>query len=238
MASKKISTNSKGKKNEIKENTSEMKENPDVEKITAEKENQESEEIRLLKEQLENMKKAFEELKNKPQAPVIMNKFEKDQEVIIGCRVLQGIGWGDPASELGEIRLQYEEEQPIAVSDMKKFFRQRSIKVLFEDGLCYFKNPDDYELFNIKKHTDLSDESLLKILNKKDPNEIIGGLAKLTDQKKNSGILNCVIFRICSMISKHQLEWDYYTRKAIEDYLGIEFDRGIFMLNAMQNLRK
>ena len=114
-------------------------------------------EVIALKQQLEEMKKAMESLmNNKATEPSKIYVKEADNEVIIGCRILQGVGWGDPAKDEGEIRLRFNEEQTVTVSDMKKFFRQASIRKLFEDGICYFVNEEDYALFNIRKHIDLS----------------------------------------------------------------------------------
>ena len=118
-------------------------------------------EVIALKQQLEEMKKAMESLmNNKATEPSKIYVKEADNEVIIGCRILQGVGWGDPAKDEGEIRLRFNEEQTVTVSDMKKFFRQASIRKLFEDGICYFVNEEDYALFNIRKHIDLSGETL------------------------------------------------------------------------------
>ena len=176
-------------------------------------------------------------MNNKATEPSKIYVKEADNEVIIGCRILQGVGWGDPAKDEGEIRLRFNEEQTVTVSDMKKFFRQASIRKLFEDGICYFVNEEDYALFNIRKHIDLSGENLLEILSG-DVNSIIRELDKMTESKKNGSIVNCMVFRICDRIRKNELKWDYYTRKAIEDYFGVEFDRGIMTLNALQDFKQ
>lgn len=162
---------------------------------------------------------------------------QEDAEVIIGCRVINGVGWGDRSDATGEIRLSYKEEQSVAVSDMKIFFRQSHIKRLFEDGLCYFANPEDYLIFKIKTYNDLSDEHLVEMLDKADHNEIIRDLNKLTDNKKNGNVVNCMIYRICDMIRNKTLDWGYYTRKAIEEYFNMDFDRGINTLNMLDRFK-
>lgn len=197
-----------------------------------------SEEVEELKKQLEEMKKAMAELisvqkQEAVAAPIVVK--QEESEVVIGCRVLQGIGWEDPVpGGAGEVRLGFNEEQAIPVSDMKRFFRQRIVRQLFEDGLCYFAEPEDYALFNIRKYADLSNENLVGILTQENTNDIIRELDKLTNSKKNSGIVNCLVFRICDMIRKNELQWDYYIRKSIEQYFGVEFDRGIVTLNALE----
>ena len=198
----------------------------------------ESEEIIALKKQLEEMQKAMMAMMtNNIVAQNSMSNNSEEAEVVIGCRVLQGIGWGNPKDTAGEIRLRFNEEQAVTVSDMKKFFRNYSVKKLFIDGICYFKNKEDYAKFGIKNFVDLSNENLLDILTNGDTNTIVGKIAEITENKKNSNIVNCIIYRICDMIRRNQLTWDYYTRKGVEQYLGIEFDRGIMTLTAIDNLR-
>ena len=198
----------------------------------------ESEEIIALKKQLEEMQKAMMAMMtNNMVAQNSMANNSEENEVVIGCRVLQGIGWGNPKDTGGEIRLRFNEEQAVTVSDMKKFFRNYSVKKLFIDGICYFKDKEDYAKFGIKNFVDLSNENLLDVLTNGDTNTIVGEIAEITENKKNSNIVNCIIYRICDMIRRNQLTWDYYTRKGVEQYLGIEFDRGIMTLTAIDNLR-
>lgn len=223
-------------------NTKNNKKPTKVEKVEDEKskmvEEKESEEVSALKAQLEEMKNAMVELmKNQNNNVQLVYDRGQEGDVVIGCRVLQGIGWGDPSSANGEIRLRYGEEQSVPISDMKRFFRSHSIRKLFEDGLCYFAEPADYAIFNIRNYIDLSDEGLEKIFTQDNVNDIIKNLNKITTEKKDSGIVNCLIFRICDMIRHNKLNWDYYTRKAVENYFGTEFDRGIATLTAIDSIK-
>lgn len=201
----------------------------------------ESEEVIALKQQIEELKKAMAQLASAQ--PVVYQDIQpvnsnEEKEVLIGCRVIQGLGWGDPSDSAGEVRLRFGEEQSITVSDMKKHLRLASVRQLFVNGLCYFADPKDYEEFKIKNYIDLSSESLNNILSNKDINTIITELERLTDHKKNSSIINCLIFRICDMIMKSELSLDYYIRKAIEEYFDFEFDRGINTLRMLSELKK
>ena len=218
--------NTKSSKTTKKEETKQTEEIKEVKQT-------ENEEIIALKKQLEEMQKAMMANNMTTQKVVVQNE---EEEVTVGCRILQGIGWGNPKDSAGEIRLRFNEEQVVTVSDMKKFFRNFSVKKLFIDGICYFKNPEDYSIFGIKEHIDLSDERLKNILTNGDANSIVGKIAGITDNKKNANIVNCITYRICDMIRKNLLSWDYYTRKGVEQYLGVEFDKGIMTLTAMDNL--
>lgn len=225
------------KKTTTKSNTKKVEEVKDIKETLVK--NQESEEVSLLKQQLEEMKKAMEALM-KERVEIPSNKLvvtNEEPETIIGCRVLQGIGWQDSTNTIGEIRLKFNEEISIPVNDMKRFLRQHSIRKLFENGLCYFADKEDYKLFNIRQYVDLSDEHLEEVLSQSDINDIIRDLDEITDNQRNSSIVNCIIFRICDMIRKQTLSWDYYTRKGIEGYFNMEFDRGIVTLDAFDNIR-
>lgn len=207
----------------------------DVEKVENNIEKAEQTEIEALKRQLEEMKQTMLNMMANQNKQVVVTK--EDEEVVVGCRVLQGIGWGDPNDTAGEVRLKYNQTMAIPKGDMKKFFRTYNVKRIFEDGLCYFENPDDYISFGIQKAIDLSDENLKRILNLPTTNDIVFELSKMTSEKKNSNTLNCLIYRICDMIRKNELKWDYYTRKGVEGYLGVEFDKGISTLTALDNIR-
>ena len=133
----------------------------------------------------------------------------------------------------------FNDTQSLTISEVKKLFRRAHIKKLFEDGVCYFEDETNYQAFNIRNHKDLSDESLISLLTLNNVNDIIRELDILTENKRNSNVLNCVIYRICNMIRKGQLkDWDYYIRKGIESYFGTEFDRGISVLNSLDALRQ
>ena len=225
--------NTKSAKTTKVENKEENKELEKKEVVSS----SESEEINALKKQLEEMQKAMMAMMTNNIATQNSVANSDEDEVVIGCRVLQGIGWGNPKDTAGEIRLRFNEEQVVSVSDMKKFFRNYSVKKLFIDGICYFKDKEDYAKFGIKNFIDLSNENLLNILAVGDTNTIVGKIAEITENKKNSNIVNCIIYRICDMIRKNQLTWDYYTRKGVEQYLDIEFDRGIMTLTSIDNLR-
>ena len=213
-----------------------------IEKIETKTEEVKSEntslEVELLKAQLEEMKKAMTEMMSKANTPSqnILVK-EAEDEVEIGCRMLQGIGLSSEDGTVS-INIGFNDTQSLTISEMKKLFRRAHIKKLFEDGVCYFENDTDYEIFGIRNHKDLSDESLISLLKLDNVNDIIRKLDVITESKRNSNVLNCIIYRICNMIRKGELkDWDYYIRKGIESYFGMEFDRGISILNSLDRIR-
>lgn len=196
-------------------------------------------EVEMLRAQLEEMKKAMVEMMSKASAPsqsVVLK--EAEDEVEVGCRMLQGIGLNSEDGTVS-VDISFNDTQSLTISEVKKLFRRAYIKKLFEDGVCYFEDETNYQAFNIRNHKDLSDESLISLLTLNNVNDIIRELDILTENKRNSNVLNCVIYRICNMIRKGQLkDWDYYIRKGIESYFGTEFDRGISVLNSLDALRQ
>lgn len=238
---KEIKTTEKNMDEKVK-NTEKIQEVPVVEEksevIEPVEEVKEDNEVELLKAQLEAMKKQMEDMAKSVSAPAqsIVIK-EAEDEVTIGCRMLQGIGLHSDDGTI-KINLSFNEEQTATINEMKKLLRQAGVKKAFEDGICYFQDEACYKIFNIKGYKDLSDESLIALLSLKDVNEIIRKLDNLTENKKESSVVNCIIYRICNMIRKKQLSnWDYYVRKGIEDYFKIEFDRGINILNSLDTIR-
>lgn len=220
-----------------KEVTKKVEEIKKVEEVKSEVNNEPSE-VELLKAQIEEMKKAMAEMTKKASEPsnsIIVK--EAEDEVEIGCRMLQGIGLTSDDGTV-YISLSFDDVQSLTINEMKKLFRRAYIKRLFEDGICYFVDEESYKLFNIRKHKDLSEEALVSLLTSGSVNDIIKELDVITENKRNSNVLNCVIYRICNMIRKGQLkDWDYYIRKGIESYFGTEFDRGISILNSLDALR-
>lgn len=203
-----------------------------------------NEELDLLKQQMEEMKKMMLELSQENsllktaalQSKTNITLNNEEDEVVVGCRLIQGVGWGNVQDSAGEINLKYGEEKTITVSDMKKFFRNGNVKKLFIDGICYFANPEDYEKFGIKDYLDLSEENLKELFSK-EINEIIGELKKMTEDQRNINVVNCLIFRLCELVKDRKINLDYYVRKGIEDYFGYTLDRGIMLLNGMLSLR-
>lgn len=205
---------------------------------------EENKELDLLKEQMEEMKKLMLQLSQEnsllknaalqAKTNIVLNKEE--DEVTIGCRLIQGIGFGSSQDSAGEINLKYGEEKTVTVFDMKKFFRSGNVKKLFIDGICYFVNLEDYEKFGIKNYLDLSEERLKELFSK-EINDIVGELNKITEDQRNINVVNCLIFRLCEMVKDRKINLDYYVRKGIEDYFGYTLDKGIILLNGMLSLR-
>ena len=227
------STKSKVEDKEIKEveNTSKTEQKSEVEIMKAQME--------AYKQQMEEMKKAMEEMMKNSAQPVSNQVIikENEQEVEMGTAMVQGIGFTSRDGSVA-ISIPYGAPQSLPLSELKKLLRQPEVRKTFEDGICYFINPEDYALLGIYNHNDLSEEALEKILSEKDVRIIIRKFKELTQDMKNSSVTNCIIYRICDMIKDKKLnDMDYITRKTLEDYFGLPFERGIKTLVELEQLK-
>lgn len=214
----------------------EDKETKKVEKTLV---NEPNEEVEMLKAQIEEMKKAMEEMMKKSAQPMSSNVIikENEQEVEMETAMVQGIGFTSRDGSVA-ISIPYGAPQSLPLSEIKKLLRQPEIRKTFEDGICYFTNPEDYALLGIYNHQDLSEGALGKILSEKDVRVIIRKFNELTQSMKNASVTNCIIYRICNMIKDRKLnDMDYVTRKTLEDYFGLPFERGIKTLVELNQIK-
>ena len=197
-------------------------------------------EINILKTQLEEMKKAMEEMlkaKAELQSERVIVKTE-EQDIEIGTRLVQGVGFTSTDKTI-ELTIKSDEIQALSLAEMKKLLRQSEIRRLFENGVCYFVNEEDYVLLGIRKHIDLSTENLQEILSSKDLNHIVKTFNTMSSNLKNATVVHCLIFKICDMIRKGELpSLDYNIRKGTADYFGLEgFESGIKTLTDLEQAR-
>lgn len=191
------------------------------------------------KKQMEEMQKMMEEMMKKSAQPITNSVIvkESDQEIEIGTAMIQGIGFTSKDGTI-TISIPYGTPQSLPLSEIKKLLRQPEIRKTFEDGICYFTNPEDYALLGLYNHQDLSENALEEILSEKDVRVIIRKFNELTQNMKNSSVTNCIIYRICNMIKDRKLNnMDYVTRKTLEDYFGLPFERGVKTLIELTQLK-
>lgn len=217
------------KKIDFNEDTKEDIKKEDIKK-------EDNNEIDVLKKQIEEMKKIISDMNSSPKN-VVMKQSE--EEIEIGTYMLQGVGLTSTTDKTLSISIPYNSIQALDLSEMKKLLRQQNIRELFENGVCYFVNKEDYALLGINNHIDLSDDTLEELLNLKNVNEIIKKLNIMTSSLQNATVTNCIIYRICKMIKDNKLEkLEYITRKSLEDYFGLPFERGIKTLMSLEQLRQ
>lgn len=198
-----------------------------------------TEEINDLKMQIEQMKDLINSLteKNSNSTDKVIIK-EEEEEIEIGTYMVQGVGL--TAGDI-EVKISTEMPQGLPLSDVKKLLRKQEIRRLFEDGVCYFINEEDYALLKVKRKVDLSQKNIKSILLKDNIQDIIKDLKYMTSDLKDATITHCLIYNICDLIRKGEIpELNYYVRKDIESFFKIDggFERGIKTLNDLESLRK
>lgn len=195
-------------------------------------------EIENLKNTIAELQEAMKVMLSQKPATTSEKVIVREDEIEIGTYFVQGVGFTSQDESI-KISIKAGEVQALTLSEMKKLLRQSEIRKLFEEGVCYFINKEDYAILGIHRKTDLSTANIQRILYSKDFNYIVEELNKVTDYKKNSAVTHCLIYRITDLIRKGELaNLDYNTRKGIADYFGLMgFERGIQTLNELDSLK-
>ena len=234
MANKKIEESKKILDDKVEEIVDENvklekdeKSNTEVEELK-EKNAEYEKQLEEMKIMMENMKSAIQ---NMSQSNLITTVSE--QEVEIGTYMIQGIGLTSTDGTIS-ISIPYNFSQSLSLAEVKNLLRKQGIRELFEDGVCYFTKPEDYKVVGVTKKIDLSDENLVRLASARNTQASIREFNIMTSNFKNSTVTNCIIYRICNLIANGKLsEMDYRSRKDLEDYFGIPFERGIQILSQL-----
>lgn len=175
-------------------------------------------------------------------AQVAQQKPQKET-VVVGCRAFSGA----PLSNQDEsvcYTFACGEEKEIDVSDLKDILKDNGLrknKVLFRDGLFYFKDKSYYDYFGIKNVIDLSDEAIKEIVLTDNVDSMLRKVKEITKDRTNFNVMHTLKFKIAQMIvdeSQPLLGWRYDSRKALEDYLGNKFDDLVAYTGIYNILRK
>lgn len=203
-------------------------ENPEYEKIIEEQKRT----IETMQAQMVEMQKQFSSML------AIMNnggnaqKEEKREKeyVRVGCRTFSG---ATLCTKDESIQYLFEagDVKDILAEDMKLIFRDsglRNNKALFEKGLFYFLDEEDYNTYGIRPRVDLSVENIKRIVTQHDVDKMIREVKEMTKDKADLSIVHSLKFTIAQMwIDKENQplkNWSYENRVALENYFGNKFD--------------
>lgn len=139
------------------------------------------------------------------------------------------------------LRFSPAEIKTIPYEDMKTILKEnqfRKNKKLFEKDILYFVNEEDYARFKIRKNIDFSDEEIKEILFTPNKDDMLRKFKAFTNNGKDRTIVFIFQYRVVEMLlspKKPLRNWDYENRLALEDYMGVKFDRlieysGIFKM--------
>lgn len=225
---------------EITEKKTAQKQKVDYAKIVEEQRQQ----IEEMQKQMQQMATMFAMLQNGGMN--FANNSSQKENVRIGCRAFSGI----PLSTRDEsIQYSFEvgDEKDIPIDDLKQLLKEngtRNNKRLFEKGLLYFVDEDDYKTFGIRPRVDLSIENIKRIVTEPDIDKMIREVKEMTKDKVDWAITHSLKFTIAQMwVDKDNQplkDWTYANRVALENYFGNKFDdliAGIGLYNFVKQSR-
>lgn len=181
-----------------------------------------------LKNQLKEMMDNYKEMQLQLQTMLIAQQNQNvpttnDEDIVIGCRIYNGATLSSIAGDI-IIPVGYREEVEIKATELREVFKSPfGYKHMFRKGMLYFKDNDNYKRFSITPEIDLSDEGLVKLLEKADETEIIEHVKKITKDKKDLMEVFALIYQIAYLIDKKQVILDYEVRHSLEKYFNIDF---------------
>lgn len=174
------------------------------------------------------------------------NQHAQKESARIGCRAFSGV-----TLSTGDESIQYSfevgDEKDIPLDDLKQLLKEngtRNNKRLFEKGLFYFVDPEDYKTFGIKPRVDLSIENIKRVVTEPDIDKMIREVKEMTKDKVDWAITHSLKFTIAQMwVDKENQplkNWTYANRVALENYFGNKFDdliAGIGLYNFVKQSR-
>ena len=169
----------------------------------------------------------------------VEQKSETNEEVLVCSR-----GIYDTVLCTNDNKILYNfkcnEEKYIDVEDLKTLFKEsiRDNRLLFEEDTLYFKDPENYKRFNIKKRIDLSPENIVRVLTLPE-HDMIEEVNKMTDSLHNFRLVHSLQFEIVKLLlGKDKLlrNWSYENRNALEKYIGQKFDDLMAAVGAIELL--
>ena len=133
----------------------------------------------MLKQQsaLVEMFKQQAQQANQLQQVAIETKADDDlgETIMVGCNAVYGVTL---TSQKGDVVLQFEygEEVECDRADLKEVFKKASNKKVFEQGLCYFDDDNEYKEFRIKRTFIYDEDEIMNLINGGDANQIYSWL--------------------------------------------------------------
>lgn len=225
---------------EITEKKTAQKQKVDYAKIVEEQRQQ----IEEMQKQMQQMATMFAMLQNGGMN--FANNSLKKENVKIGCRAFSGITLSTRDESI-QYSFEVGDEKDIPIDDLKQLLKEngtRNNKRLFEKGLFYFVDEEDYKTFGIKPRVDLSIENIKRIVTEPDIDKMIREVKEMTKDKVDWAITHSLKFTIAQMwVDKDNQplkDWTYANRVALENYFGNKFDdliAGIGLYNFVKQSR-
>lgn len=194
----------------------------------------------MLKQQsaLVEMFKQQAQQANQLQQATIETKADDDlgETIMVGCNAVYGVTL---TSQKGDVVLQFEygEEVECDRADLKEVFKKASNKKVFEQGLCYFDDDNEYKEFRIKRTFIYDEDEIMDLINGGDANQIYSWLDGKTKTKTNIDIMHMILYKLADLELDKRLERiPYASRATIEKFFGVELVQAANSLQILKNL--
>ena len=189
---------------------------------------EQNKQIEAMQQQMQQMTAMFAMLQNG--GFNFANNANKKEEVRIGCRAFSGITLSTRDESI-QYTFEVGDEKDIPIEDMKQLLKEngtRNNKKLFEKGLFYFVDKEDYKTFGITPRVDLSIENIKRIVTEPDIDKMLREVKEITKDKVDWAVTHSLKFTIAQMWVDKETQplknWTYANRVALENYFGNKFD--------------
>lgn len=153
---------------------------------------------------------------------------DEDEAVVVSRNFMKTALQSPDGSVFVEFRTG--EQKYIPAEDMRLILKENSVrknKQLFEKGLYYFKNPEDYKRFKITPRKDLSYEHVKDIITTENIDDMIAQFDEITNNGRDRAVTHVFAFEIVEMLKDREVplrNWRYENRVALETRIGRKFD--------------
>lgn len=204
---------------------------------------EQNKQIEQMQQQMQQMAAMFSMFQN---AGAQVGQQKGKENVLVGCRAFSGAVLSTK-DESVQYNFEVGEEKEIPYDDLKLILKENGVrnnKRLFEKGLFYFVDEEDYRSFGIKPRVDLSVENIKRIVTEPDIDKMIREVKEITKDKVDWAVTHSLKFTIAQMwVDKENQplkNWSYENRVALENYFGNKFDdliAGIGLINFVKQSR-
>lgn len=181
-----------------------------------------------LKAQLTEMVENYKEMQLQLQNMLIAQQAQKipannDDDIVVGCRIFNGATLSSVGGDI-IIPVGYREETEVKAVELREIFKSPfGYKHMFRKGTLYFVDEANYKRFGITKEIDLSDDSLIELLENNNENMIIEKIKQMTTDKHDLMEVFAIIYQIAYLIDHKKINLDYEVRHNLEKYLNVDF---------------
>lgn len=201
-------------------------------------------ENKLLKEQaikfeemFASMQKQIEALQKPVEVTMTEAKTEVEKSMVyIGSNIMEKTIISTNKDGSSGVTL-YGHKKPIGVTfnKMSNLLENDKIRILFEKGLLYFADKKWYETFSVDTKIILNDDSITSLLGS-DSNSLVAQLMEITENKTNSTLMHCLLFRIAYLLKNNQVtNFDFNNMQTLKNFFSVDIASIMRLLELKEN---